>query len=531
MAAALERLARPADRPEGAAPRRPVPRAPRTPAPVLGLILPVGLALVWELAAAQGWIALRLLPPPTAILAQLHELALTGELGRHLEATLRRVALGFALGVGAATLTGAATGTFEPLRRLLDPTIQALRAVPSIAWVPLFALWFGIFETPKVLLIAVGAFFPVYLTLEAGIRGVDRKLVEVGRVYHLEPLSMIGRILLPAALPAWLTGVRGGLGLAWMFVIAAELMGASEGLGYLLIDGQRSGNAAIILGALLLFAVLGKTSDALLVASTRRLVAWQDSQGRRLRTMLELEGVAKRYPNGHLALDSLDLALPAGRITVVISPSGCGKSTLLRLVAGLEAPTAGRILLAGEELHGPSPAIGVVFQDPRLFPWLDVLHNVAFGLSRRLPWRERRELALRACERVGLGTAAEALPKQLSGGMAQRPALARALVARPPVLLLDEPFSALDAVLRAQLQAELLRLWGEDRPTLLLVTHDLDEAVLLADEVVVLGGRPGRIVSRLAITLPRPREPHGPAFQMLRARLLSALPSSNLQAA
>ena len=247
--------------------------------------------------------------------------------------------------------------------------------------------------------------------------------------------------------------------------------------------------------------------------------------------MLELEGVAKRYPNGHLALDTLDLALPAGRITVVIGPSGCGKSTLLRLLAGLEAPSAGRILLDGEELRGPSPAIGVVFQEPRLFPWLDVLHNVAFGLSRRLPWRERRELALRACARVGLAAAVEALPKQLSGGMAQRAALARALVARPPVLLLDEPFSALDAILRAQLQAELLRHWGEDRPTLLLVTHDLDEAVLLADEVVVLGGRPGRIVSRLEIALPRPREPQRPAFQMLRARLLSALPSYNLQAA
>ncbi len=247
--------------------------------------------------------------------------------------------------------------------------------------------------------------------------------------------------------------------------------------------------------------------------------------------MLELQGVSKRYANGHVALDGIDLALPAGRITVVIGPSGCGKSTLLRLLAGLELPSSGRIRLDGEELHGPSPKVGVVFQEPRLFPWLDVLHNVAFGLSRRLPWRERRELALGACERVGLGRAVDALPKQLSGGMAQRAALARALVARPPVLLLDEPFSALDALLRAQLQTELLRLWSEDRPTLLLVTHDLDEAVLLADEVVVLGGQPGRVVSRLEIALPRPREPQRPAFQMLRARLLSALPSYNLQAA
>ncbi len=247
--------------------------------------------------------------------------------------------------------------------------------------------------------------------------------------------------------------------------------------------------------------------------------------------MLELVGVTKRYGDGHTALDGIDLALPPGKITVVIGPSGCGKSTLLRLLAGLELPTAGRIRLDGRELHGPSPEVGVVFQEPRLFPWLDLLHNVAFGLSRRLPWAERKALALRAIERVGLEQATGRLPKQLSGGMAQRAALARALVTRPPVLLLDEPFSALDALLRAQLQRELLRLWDEDRPTLLLVTHDLDEAVLLADEVVVLGGRPGRVRARQVIDLPRPREPQRPAFQMLRARLLSALPSYNLEAA
>lgn len=276
MATAIERLGQPAEPEARAVPERSPVRPSHVSTALVGLIVPLGVALAWELAAAQGWIARRLLPPPSAIVGQLAELAASGELLRHLEATLRRVALGFALGVAVATVLGAVTGTFDVVRRLLDPTVQALRAIPSIAWVPLFVLWFGIFEAPKVLLIAVGAFFPVYLGLETGIRAVDRKLVEVGRVYHLGPLAMIGRILLPAALPAWLTGVRGGLGLAWMFVIAAELMGASEGLGYLLIDGQMSGNAAIILSALLLFAVLGKASDALVVFATHRLVAWQD---------------------------------------------------------------------------------------------------------------------------------------------------------------------------------------------------------------------------------------------------------------
>ncbi len=249
----------------------------KLPPALFGFLLPASLALSWELAAFEGWITLRLLPPPSAVAATLAELAQSGELTRHLRATLFRVGSGFVLGVAVASVLAALTGTVELLRRLLDPSIQALRAIPSIAWVPLFVLWFGIFETPKILLIALGAFFPTYLGLESGIRAVDRKLVEVGRIYHLGRVGIVLRILVPAALPSWLTGIRGGLGLAWMFVIAAELMGASEGLGYLLIDGQMSGNAAIILGALFLFALLGKLTDALLVIVIRRATAWQDS--------------------------------------------------------------------------------------------------------------------------------------------------------------------------------------------------------------------------------------------------------------
>jgi sulfonate transport system permease protein len=262
-----------------AAPARPAPAGParvlRHPA-LLGLLLPLAVAAVWELAAAAGWIEARLLPPPSIVARALGELHASGDLAMHTAATLWRVAAGFALGLALATALGALTGFSTRARQLLDPTMQALRAIPSIAWVPLFILWFGIFEASKVALIATGAFFPIYLSLMTGIQGVDRKLVEVGRVYQLGPWALVTRILVPAALPAWLTGVRGGLGLAWMFVIAAELMGASEGLGYLLIDGQMIGNAAQILGALVLFALLGKLTDSLVVLLTRRLVAWQD---------------------------------------------------------------------------------------------------------------------------------------------------------------------------------------------------------------------------------------------------------------
>jgi sulfonate transport system permease protein len=245
----------------------------------LGLILPAAVALVWELAARAGWIEARLLPPPSTVVATLGELYATGDLLGHVAATLARVVAGFALGLVLATALGALTGFSARARQVLDPTMQALRAIPSIAWVPLFILWFGIFEASKIALIATGAFFPIYLALMTGIQGVDRKLVEVGRVYQLGPLALVRRILVPAALPAWLTGVRGGLGLAWMFVIAAELMGASEGLGYLLLDGQMVGNAAQILAALVLFALLGKATDGAVVFLTRRLVSWQDAFG------------------------------------------------------------------------------------------------------------------------------------------------------------------------------------------------------------------------------------------------------------
>jgi sulfonate transport system permease protein len=244
--------------------------------PALGLLLPVGFAAFWEIWVGLGYSNGRLVPPPTKIFATVMELARSGELSRHITATVTRVAAGFGLGVVLATGLGALTGFSTRARQVLDPTMQALRAIPSIAWVPLFILWFGIFESSKVALIATGAFFPIYLALMTGIHGVDRKLVEVGRVYQLGPAALIRRILIPAALPAWLTGVRGGLGLAWMFVIAAELMGASEGLGYLLLDGQMVGNAAQILGALVLFAILGKATDSLVVFLTRRSVRWQD---------------------------------------------------------------------------------------------------------------------------------------------------------------------------------------------------------------------------------------------------------------
>ena len=248
--------------------------------PALGLLLPVGLALAWEIAVRLGLSNGRLVPPPSRIFATIVELARSGELARHILATLSRVLAGFGLGVIAGTVLGAVSGYWDLARRLLDPTVQALRAIPSIAWVPLFILWLGIFETSKVALIAVGVFFPVYLGVMGAILSVDRKIVEVGRTFRLSGPAMIRRILLPAVLPAYVVSLRVGLGLGWMFVVAAEFMGASEGLGYLLIDGQQLGKPAQILAAIVIFAILGKTTDWLIEIGSAPLLRWQDGYGR-----------------------------------------------------------------------------------------------------------------------------------------------------------------------------------------------------------------------------------------------------------
>jgi sulfonate transport system permease protein len=245
----------------------------------LGLLLPLAILILWEVCAQAGWLRPNQLPSPSAVFVEMYGLAVTGELWQHLAATGERVLWGFLAGAGAATLLGALTGYSRLARQILDPTFQALKSVPSLAWVPLFILWFGIFELSKIVLIAVGVFFPIYLNLMTGILSTDRKLVEVGHVYGLPRRQLVLRVLLPGTLPSYFTGLRSGLALGWMFVIAAELMGASKGLGFLMLDGQMTGRPQVIIGALVLFALVGKATDAVLAWGARRALRWQDSYG------------------------------------------------------------------------------------------------------------------------------------------------------------------------------------------------------------------------------------------------------------
>jgi len=225
---------------------------------------------------------------------------------------------------------------------------------------------------------------------------------------------------------------------------------------------------------------------------------------------------------GELVLADVSLEVYPSEITCLIGPSGCGKSTLLRLISGLERDHAGHLVIDGREVTGPSRAVGFMFQEPRLLPWLTVRDNVALGL----PPGQRRgagAITARLLAQVELEDAAHALPRQLSGGMAQRVALARALAAEPKVLLLDEPFSAVDALTRITLQELLLSIWQRTRITMLLVTHDLDEALYLSDRVFVMSGGPGRLTEVLSVELPRPRDRRDPELVRRRVHLMEAL--------
>jgi NitT/TauT family transport system ATP-binding protein len=255
---------------------------------------------------------------------------------------------------------------------------------------------------------------------------------------------------------------------------------------------------------------------------------------------LLIDGVARVFPNRRggaptRALEPINLAVAENDFITVLGPSGCGKSTLLRIVAGLDRPSAGRVLLAGREVTGPGADRGMVFQSYTLFPWLTVADNIAFGLRERgVPLRERREIVSAYVVKVGLAGFENHYPKQLSGGMQQRTAIARALANDPEILLLDEPFGALDNQTRALMQEFLLGIWERERKTVLFVTHDIEEAIFLASRVVVMTARPGRIKAEFAVDLPHPRDytmKTSPDFSALKARLTEEIRVEAVRAA
>ncbi|HEV7869210.1 MAG TPA: ABC transporter ATP-binding protein [Chthoniobacteraceae bacterium] len=244
---------------------------------------------------------------------------------------------------------------------------------------------------------------------------------------------------------------------------------------------------------------------------------------------LKVQEVSKSFPTPDhpeartLALDRVSLDVAAGELVSLVGPSGCGKSTLLRLITGLDAPDSGKLWVGAERITAPSAERGLVFQDPNLFPWLTVSGNIQAGLVARGILNAKRSEVGDFMRLVGLEAFANAFPHHLSGGMAQRVALARALINHPKVLLLDEPLGALDAFTRMRMQDEVLRLWKGRGTTMVLVTHDIDEAIYMSDRIVIMTPRPGRIERTIDVALERPRQRSSPEFLRLRGDILELL--------
>ncbi|MGN0403179.1 MAG: ABC transporter ATP-binding protein [Acetatifactor sp.] len=237
---------------------------------------------------------------------------------------------------------------------------------------------------------------------------------------------------------------------------------------------------------------------------------------------LQIEHVGKAFqlPEGDLeVLSDINLDVKSGEFISIVGASGCGKSTLVRMIAGLETNTKGKIYVEGKEVEKPSVKTGMIFQESRLFPWLSVEDNIAFGIHKKMSASERKELVHKYVDMIGLNGFEKALPKQLSGGMQQRVSIARTLINQPQLLLLDEPFGALDALTRINMQNEIMKIWEKERTTMLLITHDIDEAIFLSDRIVIMSNRPGVISKVIPVPMGKPRDRSSQDFINIRKKI------------
>ena len=397
------------------------------------IILPVIIVLAWHFATSTGAMSTLILPRISTVLETLKEQLGNGTLTGDIGISLSRIAKGYALAVVVGILLGVLMGMNKFANRFFMLTFTAIRQIPMIAWVPILIIWFGIGEESKVAVIFLAAYFPVLVNTVSGIERTDPKLIEVGKMYHLNCWQQFAKI-------------------------------------YLTLSIQNVNKS---------FTVDGQKVDV---------------------------------------LKDINLEVQEGEFIAIVGHSGCGKSTLLKIIAGLEKNDTGLVTVDGKEVNGPGMDRGMIFQEHRLFPWMSIEKNVQLGLK-GLSKEEKTKLSDQYLELVKLSEFKKAYPSQLSGGMSQRAAIARSLVSQPEVLLLDEPFGALDALTKIELQEELLKIRERFHNTMLMVTHDIEEAVYLADRIVVMSARPGRIKDVIKVELGTYRDRGGSDFAHYKKKI------------
>src|SRR5467141_201009 len=498
-------------------------------------LLALGLFLtVWEVATAKfAWLPLPFFPPPQAIIE-----VYTDDLPKLLDSVFASVKLqlgGYAIGAAAGFLTGVSIGWSRSVGYWVHPVLRFIGPLPATAWLP-----FAFFTFPR-------EHFPD--CARDGISGHGADLVRRGERQQC---------LLRRGANAWRQAVVPGAEGRYPRGAAARLRRLVHGPRVVVRrprrrrNDRRQGGSRLVsavgpgLGGLFehvcradrdVAAVLGGDHAAVqdarpaagLAERRREMVARAIAERAPPATVgasLDVDAVSHAFDiDGAIlpVLDDISFGVKPGEFVALLGPSGCGKSTLLRLVAGLEPPRSGSLREDGDPITGPFPSRVVVFQDPTLFPWRTVWDNVALGLEAQGILKSQRHRVDAAIDLVGLSTFRNAYPHQLSGGMAQRVALARALVNDPRILILDEPLGKLDSLTRITMQAEIASLWQRSGFTTLLVTHDVEEAVFLANRVIVLSDRPARIKADIAVDRPYPRHRGDPYLAELRKQIMGLL--------
>ena len=411
--------------------------------------------------------------------------------------------------------------------------------IPSFALVPLFMLWFGIGNLTTILIVFYAATFPMMFNTWSGVRSVNPLWLRAAGAMGADEHRLFWKVIIPGASPFIITGMRQAFLRAWIAVVGAEMIAASDwGLGWVIFDAKEFLNTDIMLASLVVIGVIGFVFERLVFGSLEthdRDAVGHDARGQRLARQGKQHGPyrnsrrladlrhARRQGAGRQGCQSR--LSSASEFLCIVGPSGCGKSTLLNIIAGFLSPAAGEIRIGGKKVDGHGMDRGVVFQDfAQLFPWRTALGNVAFGLEMKgVPKDERERIAREQLRLVKLEKFTGSYPHHLSGGMQQRVAIARALAYNPAVLLMDEPFAALDALTRDDMQRLLADVWRETRKTVIYVTHNVSEAVYLADRVIVMTPHPGTVKAEIRIPLPRPRDPLSVEFLDFQKELLRHL--------
>ena len=466
-------------------------------------------------AAILLWYALSINPKTArsfpfipAILEAAKRMIDNGALGQDFCSSMISILAGFALGFITAVPIAFLMAWYLPVRGVLEPWIQFIRNIPPLAYVPLVVITAGVGRKPQIIVIWIATFLIMTVTIYQGVRNIDNTLVKAARVLGAKDRDIFVKVIFPATTPFILTAVRLGISVALTTLIAAETTGATAGLGMRIRSLANSFETAGMLMYIIIIGIIGLVMEKII--------------------KLKIDNVKKIYQTrkGEMtALNGVNLDIKENEFICVVGPSGCGKSTLLNIIAGLDTPTSGAVYIDGKKIEGTGTERGVVFQQYALFPWLTVLKNVMFGLKLQgKSDAEAKEIAMKYIKMVQLEDFVNHYPKELSGGMKQRVAIARAYAVKPEVLLMDEPFGALDAQTRTQLQTELLKTWESERKTCFFITHDVDEAIILAQRVIVMSARPGRIKDIVDIDIPYPRDQKtkmSPRFMELKNHIWS----------